>query len=96
MDTLMGMDHGQIGLLVWLVWALIGVFEALLASRLSSGRNLWADIVVGAVSALMGGFFSVNFLGDTPVMRFIISLLGAIFFATACLMLMGYLLRPRR
>lgn len=96
MDTFMGVSDGHIGWLVWLVWLLMGVFEALFASRLSRNRTLWADITVGAVASLLGGFFSIQFLGDTPVMRFLISLLGAVFFATACLLLLGYMLRPRR
>ncbi len=93
METLFGISQNGIGVLVWLLWALIGAFEALLAARMSQKRNLVADLVTGGV---LGGYFSIHFAGDSPVQRFLISVMGAVFLAAAAMWIMGRLLRRRR
>ena len=61
-----GAEHS--GLLVWLLWALIGVFAAMVASRMTQGRRiLWFDIIIGLVASTLGGYLSTQFLGDTPL-----------------------------
>ena len=50
METLFGISQSGIGVLVWLLWALIGAFEALLAARMSQKRNLVADLVTGVIA----------------------------------------------
>ncbi len=95
MDTLLGISAGHIGILVWVIWLAIGVFEALLATRICEGRNLMADIVTGGIAGLLGGYFSVNFVGDAPLQRFLISVLGAIFLAAVALWILGRFLRRR-
>ncbi len=92
METLFGISQNGIGVLVWLLWALIGAFEALLAARMSQKRNLVADLVAG----VLGGYFSIHFAGDSPVQRFLISVMGAVFLAAAAMWIMGRLLRRRR
>ena len=96
METLFGISQNGIGMLVWLLWALIGAFEALLAARMSQKRNLVADLVTGVIAGVLGGYFSIHFAGDSPVQRFLISVMGAVFLAAAAMWIMGRLLRRRR
>ena len=96
METLFGISQNGIGVLVWLLWALIGAFEALLAARMSQKRNLVADLVTGVTAGVFGGYFSIHFAGDSPVQRFLISVMGAVFLAAAAMWIMGRLLRRRR
>jgi uncharacterized membrane protein YeaQ/YmgE (transglycosylase-associated protein family) len=96
METLFGISQNGIGVLVWLLWALIGAFEALLAARMSQKRNLVADLVTGVIAGVLGGYFSIHFAGDSPVQRFLISVMGAVFLAAAAMWIMGRLLRRRR
>ncbi|MFG6388326.1 MAG: hypothetical protein K1V74_07530 [Muribaculaceae bacterium] len=96
METLFGISQSGIGVLVWLLWALIGAFEALLAARMSQKRNLVADLVTGVIAGVLGGYFSIHFAGDSPVQRFLISVMGAVFLAAAAMWIMGRLLRRRR
>ena len=96
METLFGISQNGIGMLVWLLWALIGAFEALLAARMSQKRNLVAGLVTGVIAGVLGGYFSIHFAGDSPVQRFLISVMGAVFLAAAAMWIMGRLLRRRR
>ena len=96
METLFGISQNGIGMLVWLLWALIGAFEALLAARMPQKRNLVADLVTGVIAGVLGGYFSIHFAGDSPVQRFLISVMGAVFLAAAAMWIMGRLLRRRR
>ena len=96
METLFGISQNGIGMLVWLLWALIGAIEALLAARMSQKRNLVADLVTGVIAGVLGGYFSIHFAGDSPVQRFLISVMGAVFLAAAAMWIMGRLLRRRR
>lgn len=90
MDTLASIAPGHAGLLIWLVWALIGLFEGLVASRVLGGRRIaFMDVVVGIVSACIGGFLSINFVGCTAIMLFLISILAAIFASALVLWLVG-------
>lgn len=90
MDTLASISPGHAGLLIWFVWALIGLFEGLLAARVLGGRRiLFMDIVVGVVAAVLGGILSTNFVGDTPVQLFLLSVLAAIFFSALVLWIVG-------
>ena len=80
MSAIFSISPGAIGLLVWVLWALIGAVAALLTSRFTGGRHsVWFDIIIAAVAAVLGGFLSVQFLGDTPMQLFLISILGAVF-----------------
>lgn len=90
MNTLAAISPGHAGLLIWFVWALIGLFEGLLAARVLGGRRiLFMDIVVGVVAAVLGGILSTNFVGDTPVQLFLLSVLAAIFFSALVLWIVG-------
>lgn len=80
MDTMIVITPEKVGLLIWLIWALIGVVAALVAQRLMPLRQMLAfNIIVGVVSACLGGFLSVQFVGGTTMMLFFISILGAVF-----------------
>lgn len=71
-----------IGILVWLLWALIGALCGMVAARMGAGRAvLWFDIIIGAVAAVIGAYLSVQFLGDTATQLFLLSLLAAAFSA---------------
>ena len=96
METLFGISQNGIGVLVWLLWALIGAFEALLAARMSQKRNLVADLVTGVIAGVFGGYFSIHFAGDSPVQRFLISVVAAALNEAAAMWIMGRLLRRRR
>lgn len=92
METFAAISPGHAGLLIWLVWGLIGLFEGLVASRVLGGRRiLFMDIVVGIVAAVLGGILSTNFIGNTPVQLFLLSILAAIFFSALILWLVGAL-----
>lgn len=95
MDSLMNVSSSHIGLLIWILWALLGIFESLLTARLFEGRNLAADIVAGLVGGVAGGYFSIDFIGDGPMQRFLISILGAVFLAAVLIWIVGLILRPR-
>lgn len=86
-----------IGFFVWLLWALIGVFCALLASRFTGGRgSLWFDIIIATVSAVIGGYLSTRFLGDTPMQLFLISIMSAVFSAGIMMWIVGGLINHFR
>lgn len=90
MESLASISPGSAGLLIWLVWALIGLFEGLAASKVLGGRRIvFMDSVVGIVAAVIGGFLSTNFFGDTPIQLFLVSILAAIFASAAVLWLVG-------
>ena len=93
MDDMMQIAAGQAGWLVWLVWALLGVFIGLWFSRATGPGTTSFNITIGVVAALIGGYLSICFLGDTPMQLFLISLLGAVFFALAALFIVARLLR---
>ncbi len=95
MDTLMNVSQSQIGLIIWILWALIGVFEGLLTARVFNGRYLAADIVAGIVGGVAGGYFSIDFVGDGPVQRFLVSVLGAVFGAALLIWVAGLFFRRR-
>ncbi len=96
MDTLMNLTPSHIGWLVWLVWVLIGVLGALWAQRLTGKRTFLFDLIIAVVAAVLGGYLSTCFLGDTPVQLFLISILGAVFFAAAALWITGALMNHFR
>lgn len=86
MDTLMYIDSSHIGWLVWLLWALIGIFGAFVSQRYMTGKGVFGfNCIIGVVAALLGGYLSTQFLGDSPVQIFLISVLGAVFFTGAAL-----------
>lgn len=85
MDTMLSITPEYIGILIWVAWALIGVLAALWAKRFTGSRTFTFDAIIGMVAAVLGGFLSTRFLGDTAVQLFLISLMGAVFFAGAAL-----------
>lgn len=96
MDALMNVGPGNIGLLIWVLWALIGLFEALLAMRMNYRRRAVVDIIAGVAGGVAGGFFSIDFVGDGPVQRFLVSVLGAVFLAAALLWIAGALAQRKK
>lgn len=93
MGTLMSVSSESSGLLVWLVWILIGVFCALCASRFTGGRRtLWFDMIIAVVASTLGGFLSTQCLGETPMQLFLISILTAIFSAGIMMWIVGALI----
>ena len=86
MEALITVGDGHAGLLVWVLWALLGALVALFAQRLTGGkRSLLFDIVIGVVAGVLGGRLSIGFLGDSPMQLFLISILSALFFAIVAL-----------
>jgi uncharacterized membrane protein YeaQ/YmgE (transglycosylase-associated protein family) len=69
-----------------LLWAFIGLVAGFLASKVVTGRGkgVLADIVVGIIGALAGGFLaqmlSINFSipGHTTITEIIIAFVGAV------------------
>ncbi|MDE6525635.1 MAG: hypothetical protein K2L75_00135 [Muribaculaceae bacterium] len=91
-DQMMNVSADHIGWIVWAVWVLIGVFAALVAQRFPGLRRAFLfDLVIGVVASTLGGYLSTRFLGDTPVQLFLLSVLGAVFFAAAALWITGSL-----
>lgn len=89
----MSVSSESSGLLVWLVWILIGVFCALCASRFTGGRRtLWFDMIIAVVASTLGGFLSTQCLGETPMQLFLISILAAIFSAGIMMWIVGALI----
>lgn len=90
METIASIAPGHAGILVWLVWGLIGLFEGMAASRVLGGnRILFLDAVIGIVAGGLGGIFTTNFIGDTPIQLFLVSILGVVFFSAAALWIVG-------
>lgn len=89
MELWMGISENCIGICIWVLWAMIGLFEALLASRFTPGRRVWADVVAGLVAGAAGGYFSIHFPGDSPIQRLLISILGAVFLSAVVLWIVG-------
>lgn len=93
MESLMYVGNESVGLLVWLVWILIGVFCALCASRFTGGRrSFWFDMVIAVVASVLGGFLSIQFLGETPMQLFLISIMAAVFSAGIMMWVVGMLI----
>ncbi len=93
MDSMINISAGSAGWLIWLVWALIGVLGGLWYSRYTGRGTALFNITIGVVAALIGGYLSINFLGDTPTQLFLLSLLGAAFFTAAALFIVAMLLK---
>ncbi len=92
METLLHVSSQTVGLLVWFLWALIGVLCALLAARFTGGRrSLWFDIIIAVVAAVLGGYYSTRFLGDTPMQLFLISIMASAFSAGVMMWVVGVL-----
>ncbi len=84
----------NIGLLIWLVWALVGLLTALIVQRITSYKQMLVfNIIIGVVGAVLGGFLSVQFIGATPTMMLLISILGAVFGAGIMLWIVAALMR---
>ncbi|GFI13023.1 hypothetical protein IMSAGC008_00550 [Muribaculaceae bacterium] len=93
MDAIATISPGHAGILIWAVWGLIGLFEGLVASRvLGRRRVVFIDVVIGIVSAILAGILSTNFIGDTPVQLFLVSVMAAIFASALVLWIFGILL----
>lgn len=93
MDAIATISPGHAGILIWTVWGLIGLFEGLVASRvLGRRRVMFIDAVIGIVSAILAGILSTNFIGDTPVQLFLVSVMAAIFASALVLWIFGILL----
>lgn len=93
MDAIATISPGHAGILIWTVWGLIGLFEGLVASSvLGRRRVVFIDVVIGIVSAILAGILSTNFIGDTPVQLFLISVMAAIFASALVLWIFGILL----
>lgn len=93
MDAIATISPGHAGILIWTVWGLIGLFEGLVASSvLGRRRVVFIDVVIGIVSAILAGILSTNFIGDTPVQLFLISVMAAIFASALVLWIFGLLL----
>ncbi|MBJ2162239.1 MAG: hypothetical protein JFR39_09115 [Muribaculaceae bacterium] len=93
MDAIATISPGHAGILIWVVWGLIGLFEGLVASRvLGRRRVMFIDVVIGIVSAILAGILSTNFIGDTPVQLFLVSVMAAIFASALVLWIFGILL----
>lgn len=93
MDAIATISPGHAGILIWTVWGLIGLFEGLVASRvLGRRRVVFIDVVIGIVSAILAGILSTNFIGDTPVQLFLVSVMAAIFTSALVLWIFGILL----
>ncbi len=90
MESLASIAPGYAGFLIWVAWILIGLFEGLTAARMFGRKRIvFMDCVVGMVAAAIGGILSTNFIGDTPIQLFLVSILGAIFFSAAALWIVG-------
>ena len=94
MNDIMIVTPEKIGLLIWLIWALIGVAEALMVQRMWPRKNtLGFFMIIAIVAAVLCGFLSVQFVGGTPMMLLFISILAAIFGAGIMLWIVGALIK---
>ena len=89
MNELIAITPERIGWIIWSVWAVIGIVAAMAAARFTGRRSFLFDLVIGVVAALLGGYLSTCFLGGAPVQLFLLSVLGAVFFAAAALWIAG-------
>lgn len=69
-----------IGFLVWIIWAVIGLAVAVVAQRIMpDSQSKWFYIIIAVVAAVIGGYLSVQFIGSTPAMLLLLSVLAAVF-----------------
>jgi len=85
MNELLVMEPERIGLLIWLVWAVIGIVGGVVASRYMGPRTAVFCIVIGVVASVLGGYLSTCFIGGGAVQMFLLSVLGAVFSAAVVL-----------
>lgn len=85
-DIRLGEVQVQLDLMTVLVWVLVGLIAGFLASRvmLGHGMGVLADIVVGILGAILGGFLAdafgiqVNVTGAPIVGTILIAFFGAL------------------
>lgn len=92
MNELIAITPEKIGIFIWLTWAAVGVAGAFVAHYCTGRRTFLFDLIIGVVAALLGGFLTTGFIGGGPVQLFLLSVLGAIFFAAAALWITGALI----
>ncbi len=75
---------------IWIIWALIGLLGGLYAGMFFGRKRLKAtDAIVGTAAAVAGGFLTAHYLGSSPMQLYLVSVLGAVFFAAASLWIIG-------
>lgn len=94
MEELMNVSTDGVGVMVWLLWLAIGCFSAVVSARYMPGRKFGWILLTGAVAGVLGGFLTVDFLGDTYMQLLLLSLLGCVFFCAAALWLFAALTKP--
>lgn len=92
MNELIAITPEKIGIFIWLTWAAVGVVGAFAAHYCTGRRTFLFDLIIGVVSALLGGYFTTCFIGGGPVQLFLLSVLGAVFFAAVVLWITGALI----
>lgn len=74
-----------IGLAIWAVWVLIGVFAGLVTARVTGVGTKAFNVIIGIAAAVIGGYLTTCYIGSSPLQLFLVSLLGAAFFSAAAL-----------
>lgn len=82
--------------LVWSAWIVVGVAAAAIVSRFTGRGTFVFDFIIGAVAAVLGGYLTTCFMGDTVSQLILLSILGAVFFSAAALYLTAWLMRHFR
>lgn len=85
-----------VGLAIWAVWILIGVFAGMVTARVTGPGTRAFDVIIGIAGAVIGGYVTTCYIGSTPLQLFLVSLLGAIFFSAAALWIAASLMAHYR
>lgn len=76
--------------LSWVLWAVTGILMGYFANRgLGRRPGRVFDIIIGLVGGIIGGYLSLDYVGDTTMQRWIVSILSAMFFSGAALWIIG-------
>lgn len=89
------MNEVSLTFTVWLSWGLVGVILGYMSARLAKpAGSLWANLVVGILAAIGGGWACVNLFGATDKMIYL-SLLVALAVSGLFLWILNILGRNR-
>lgn len=85
MNELIAISPEKTGILIYVAWAAAGVICAFVSFCRTGRHTFLFDLVIGVIAAVLGGYLTTSFIGGGPVQLFLLSVLGAVFFAAAAL-----------
>lgn len=83
-----------IEVVTWSLWVAVGIVVALVSAGFVGGRRrLGADLFVGVVSSVLGGWCSSVIYGDASKGQLIVSVLFAFFVSVICVWVLNRMVK---